>query len=79
MSQRVEQLLEAALALPEEDRVELVEALIAAFDQGQERPFDTSWLPEIQRRSAEYDAGAVRPIPWSEVKGRARQQDTPRD
>jgi putative addiction module component (TIGR02574 family) len=78
MSPSGEQLLQAALALPEEDRVELVEALIAAFDQGEERPFDDSWLPIIQKRSAEYDAGTVQPVPWSEVKERACQKGPPR-
>ena len=29
------------------------------------------WLAEIKRRSAEFDAGLVKPIPWSEVKASA--------
>jgi len=72
MSQGVSQLLQAALALPEEEQLQLVAALLAAVDERGLRPFDDSWLEEIQRRSAEYDSGSVQPIPWTEVKEGAR-------
>jgi putative addiction module component (TIGR02574 family) len=74
MGQGVERLLEAALALPDDEQLQLVEALLAAVDERGLRPFDDSWLAEIQRRSAEFDAGAVKPIPWAEVKDRARRE-----
>jgi putative addiction module component (TIGR02574 family) len=73
MSQGVQELLQAALTLSDEEQLQLVAALIAAVDERGLRPFDDLWLEEIQRRSAEFDAGSVRPIPWSEVKERARQ------
>jgi putative addiction module component (TIGR02574 family) len=63
MTQSVQQLLQSALALPDEEQLQLVAALLAAVDERGLRPFDDSWLAEIQRRSAEYDAGAVQPIP----------------
>jgi putative addiction module component (TIGR02574 family) len=78
MSQQVEQLLQAALALSDEDQLQLVAALNAAVDERGLRPFDDSWLAEIQRRSAEYDAGTVKPLPWEEVKERARREASPR-
>jgi putative addiction module component (TIGR02574 family) len=78
MSQGVEQILEAALALPDDDQLQLVDALLAAVDERGLRPFDDSWLAEIQRRSAEFDAGTVKPIPWAEVKERARRETAPR-
>jgi putative addiction module component (TIGR02574 family) len=78
MSQGVEQILEAALALPDDDQLQLVDALLAAVDERGLRPFDDSWLAEIQRRSAEFDAGTVKPIPWAEVKERARREAAPR-
>ena len=31
-------------------------------------PLSDEWLAEIQRRSAEYDAGSVQPIPWEQVR-----------
>jgi putative addiction module component (TIGR02574 family) len=79
MSQGVQQLLQAALALSDEEQLQLVAALVAAVDERGLRPFDDSWLEEVQRRSAEYDAGGVEPIPWSEVKERARRESLGRD
>jgi putative addiction module component (TIGR02574 family) len=73
MTPTVEQVLTAALELPDEDRLELVEALIVSFQPPDQPPFDESWREVIRRRSAELTSGAVVPIPWSEVKRRARE------
>jgi hypothetical protein len=74
MGPAAEQLLQAALALPEDERLELTEALLATQGEPSELPFDPAWLPEIQRRSAEIGAGTVELTPWSVVRGRARQR-----
>jgi putative addiction module component (TIGR02574 family) len=74
MSSATEQVLTAALALPDGDRFELVEALIASFQPTDRPPFDESWRAVIQRRSAELRSGAATPIPWEEVKRRAREK-----
>jgi putative addiction module component (TIGR02574 family) len=68
MTQAAQQVLQSALSLSGEEQLELLAALLAAVDERGLRPFDDTWLAEIQRRSAEFDAGAVKPIPWSEVK-----------
>ena len=67
-----EQILHTALALPGDERFQLLEALIAA-DQVQP-PFDEAWRAVIQRRSEELASGAVPSIPWSEVRARLRRQ-----
>jgi len=77
MSPGAEQILQSALALPEAEQVELIEAIIAAMDRGHPEPLDDAWMAEIQRRSAELDAGKVTPIPWSEVRQRAREGGEP--
>ena len=69
-----EQLLHAALALPDSDRIELVEGLIASLHSEDEAPVDESWREIVRRRSAEVRAGLVTPIPWEEVKRRATEQ-----
>jgi putative addiction module component (TIGR02574 family) len=74
MTQAVEKLLLDALALPDHEQLQFVSALVAAVDERGLRPFDDSWLAEIARRSAEYDAGGVTPIPWAQVKERARRE-----
>jgi putative addiction module component (TIGR02574 family) len=62
--------LQTALSLPSAEQVELIEALIAAQDEADPQPLDDAWMTEIQRRSAEFDAGKVAPIPWSVVRER---------
>ena len=32
------------------------------------------WVAEIERRSAEYDAGSVQPIPWEQIRAEAMQR-----
>ena len=74
MSTTIEDVLDAALGLPDEERIELVEALITSLEQPGSPPFDDeSWRPFIRRRLEELTTGATRSIPWSEVKRRARE------
>jgi putative addiction module component (TIGR02574 family) len=74
MSDVTEQLLQSVLALPQDERLQFVEALVAECDRDLARPFDEAWLVEIQRRSAEIDAGQAILSPWPEVKQRVRQR-----
>ncbi len=73
MTPTAEQVLTAALDLPDDDRLELVEALIVSFQPLDQPPFDESWREVIRRRSAELRSGQVVPVPWTEVKQRARE------
>lgn len=72
MNAEVNHILQAALALSDEDQLRLLAALSAAVDERALQPFAESWLAEIERRSSEYDAGGIRPLSWAEVKERAR-------
>ena len=74
MNSTMETLLNAALALPDSERVELVEALIASFQLEDRPPFDESWREVIQRRSAELRSGQVVPVSWADVKRQAREK-----
>ena len=74
MTTSSEQVLDAALALPDEDRLEIVEALAASLLPSDRPPFDESWRGVIQRRSAELRSGKLASVPWSEVKKRAREK-----
>ncbi len=72
MGQSVDQVLSAALSLPDTDRIEIIEALIDSV----ERPnssLEESWREVIRRRAAELRSGTVSTIPWSEVKREARE------
>jgi len=72
MSTTTEDVLTAALSLPDDDRLELAEALIASLRPENRPPFEDAWREVIRRRSAELRSGTVRPIPWAEVKRQGR-------
>ena len=72
MSPVAETLLASVRSLPTPTQVELIEAIIAGLDEAEGTPLDSQWMAEIERRSAEYDAGLVEVIPWSEVRKQDR-------
>ena len=73
MNAVAEQMLTAALNLPDDERLEFVEALIVSFQTADGSPFDESWREIIRRRSAELRSGRVSSIPWADVKRQARE------
>ena len=73
MGTAAENLLNVALGLSDEDRLQIVEALLASLRPEDRPPFDDSWRDVIRRRSAELKSGAVTPIPWSEVKRQGQE------
>ena len=74
MNATTEELLDAALSLPDEERLQFTEALLGSFQPSDVPPFDDSWRTIIQRRSEELRSGQVTPIRWADVKRRAREQ-----
>jgi putative addiction module component (TIGR02574 family) len=70
--QTCEQVIQAALSLPEDQRILVTDALLQSLQSGDAHPLHESWLVEIERRSREYDEGQVVAIPWEEVKASAR-------
>jgi putative addiction module component (TIGR02574 family) len=58
------------LARPEQER--LLRALLEELDGPIDPDADQAWLAEVQRRSADFDAGLVRAIPAEEVFARVR-------
>lgn len=74
MSPATEELLTTALALPESERLELAAALLAASEPPPPEPTGDAWVAELQRRSAQIDAGEAVLTPWPEVKRRVRER-----
>jgi putative addiction module component (TIGR02574 family) len=62
------QILEAALALPESKRGQLVQKLQASLDNGSEFEFRDEWAAEISRRSKEIDEGKAKLLSATEFK-----------
>jgi putative addiction module component (TIGR02574 family) len=73
MSPATVQLLQSALSLPEDERLALAEALLFTSEHPPCPQPDPKWLDELQRRSAEIDAGVSILSTWAEVKQRVRQ------
>jgi putative addiction module component (TIGR02574 family) len=74
MSLTAEQVLDAALVLPDEDRLELAEALLASLQPSDRSPLDESWREVIRRRSAELQSGQVAGVPWEQVRRQTREK-----
>jgi putative addiction module component (TIGR02574 family) len=70
MSSAARKLLDEALALSEDERLELATNLIASVDGPLEAGWDDAWAAELERR-AEGAVGRGTPAPeWREVRAR---------
>jgi putative addiction module component (TIGR02574 family) len=63
-----------ASQLPIGERVQLIEALWDTLPEEAVPPLSDEWRAEIERRSAEFDAGLALPIPWEQVRSEAMQR-----
>jgi putative addiction module component (TIGR02574 family) len=75
MTRAVEELYEQAARLPAEDRAELAGRLLESIEGSPDEGVEEAWAAEIERRMAEYRAGRVKTIPWSEVRAHLHRAD----
>jgi putative addiction module component (TIGR02574 family) len=69
MAPNAEKLLQEALSLSEDARVDLAEALLESVEhESADAGADAAWAAEAQRRLEEVRSGAVRPVPWAEAE-----------
>jgi len=66
-----ETLLADASRLPVGERILLIEALWDTLPADSLPPLSEQWLAEIERRSAEFDSGAVQTVPWEQIRADA--------
>jgi len=79
MSPEADELLKKAMALPPEERGALATHLIESLDEGEpDLGVEEAWQHEVARRMEEIDSGKVKPVPWLEVKRRAREMFQPK-
>jgi putative addiction module component (TIGR02574 family) len=64
----VDELYERASVLAPEDRAELAGLLLESIEEEPDEGVEDAWAAEIERRIADYRAGRVRTIAWSEVR-----------
>jgi putative addiction module component (TIGR02574 family) len=67
-------ILADASRLPVVDRIQLIEALWDTVPGDALPPLTDEWLAEIQRRSAEFDSGTVKTVPWEQVRADAMRR-----
>jgi putative addiction module component (TIGR02574 family) len=77
MSQTAEQLLEAAMALPEGERAQLASALWESIDNQGEVALSLEWQAEIAKRIQAMDAGEVQLLTEEEVNDRLQKKYGP--
>ena len=65
-----DEILGNALRQPETDRARIAEALIASLDARADREVEQAWQREIDKRLHEIDTGAIKCVPWEEVRDR---------
>ena len=75
MTRAVEELYQEASQLPEADRAELAGLLLESIEDPSDEGVEEAWAAEIERRMAEYRAGRVKTIPWSEVRAHPHRAD----
>jgi putative addiction module component (TIGR02574 family) len=67
MNSHAEQILQSALSLDPDDRVEIAESLILSLDEDRAADIEAAWAEEIERRLESIDEGEVQLIPWDDV------------
>jgi putative addiction module component (TIGR02574 family) len=72
MTQEVQELLQKALALTENERAELAGNLISGLDATVDQDVDAAWQQEVVRRLHEVQSGEVKTVPWEEVRRKGR-------
>jgi len=75
MTRVVHELYEKASQLSADDRAELAGLLLESIDEPADEGVEEAWAAEIERRMAEYRAGRVKTIPWSELRARLHRND----
>ena len=72
MAEDVAELLNQALKLPPAARAALADSLIDSLDNEVDEDAEESWRREIAIRARDLDSGAVRSVPWDEVRRQLR-------
>lgn len=54
-----------------QNRLQLFEAIWDTLPESSLPPLSDAWVAEIQERSAEFDSGFAKTVPWDQVKDEA--------
>lgn len=68
-----EDLIDQALREPEKERARIAEILISSLENSVDKNVEFAWQEEVTRRLKDIDSGAVKCIPWEEVRDKLRR------
>ncbi len=68
-----EDLIDQALREPEKERARIAEILISSLENSVDKNVEVAWQEEVTRRLKDIDSGAVKCIPWEEVRDKLRR------
>ena len=68
-----EDVLVAALKLPDRERARLAAEILASLDGAPDADAEAAWAVEVERRAAEVESGAAKLEPWDDVLARVRR------
>ena len=68
MSDSYQSIVAAALALPETERVKLVERMLESLPPEDREPTPEEFVDELDRRYAEFQKDPTLGIPWDKLK-----------
>lgn len=76
MTQRAQELLREALALPADERADVAAQLIASLDDQDLATGDieAAWAAEIEARARRVVTGHTEGVPWEDVRRRAEAE-----
>ena len=72
MTAMTDKVIEEALSLPADTRLNLVEKLITSLNLPIDEDIDRLWAEEAERRISQIEAGEVRLVPGEEVFSKIR-------
>ena len=65
-----QKLVDEALALPEEERLEIATRLLASVEGPDDAAWEASWLAEMERRRSDAESSRTSASDWSEARAR---------
>ena len=73
MAEAVDRIFAEAMSLADEDKMDLVDRILASLGLPSELETDPAYLEELRRRRDEVRAGAVETVPIEDALTRARE------
>jgi putative addiction module component (TIGR02574 family) len=70
MTRAVRGLLSNALALPEDERIDLAAEILASVDGPKDPNWDAAWIAELDRRAQSLEQGQSSGADWGIVRAR---------